>query len=286
MESPGNFLKIGNRKVFYRVYGDGKHKFFFHHGFPGSSLQAGFIAPFTQKLDVSVCSFDRPGYGNSDFDAKIGFEQVADTVGAIARALGWKRYHQFAVSGGTPFALAASSLPGTTSCSLVGPLGPIHRREFRRHLPLPTRLLMRLTNPLPSAWLDRPVRVWQDAFNKEPEKSLRESSVLSAKDKEILLSPANQQKLQLSMDEAFRQGPQGPHHDVRLFQRPWRFRLEQLRCPVHLWHGTDDKILPARFSELLKEMIPNSTLNMVEGEGHYSLPIGGIEQIVGKVLDK
>jgi pimeloyl-ACP methyl ester carboxylesterase len=284
MNPKGSFLQIKKRKIHFRVYGEGKHKFFFHHGFPGSSLQAGFIAPYADKLDVSVCSFDRPGYGSSDYFSDFAYEHVAGTVQAIADSLGWKKFHQFGVSGGSPFALAGSTLPNNLSCSLVGPLGPIHLPSFRSHYSFSTRALMRITNQMPSSWLNIPVKLWKKSFNDAPEQSLRSSTILSQKDKEVLLSAGNQDKLSSSMEEAFRQGAHGPHHDVKLFQKPWDFGINSIRCPIHLWHGSEDKIVPAIFSEMLCDMLPNANLTMVPGEGHYSLPIAGIEPIVRRAL--
>merc|ERR1711879_378743 len=40
--------------------------------------------------------------------------------------------------------------------------------------------------------------------------------------------------------EATRQGLVGCEQDLFLERTPWGFRLEDVRCPVLLWHGIDD----------------------------------------------
>jgi pimeloyl-ACP methyl ester carboxylesterase len=73
--------------------------------------------------------------------------------------------------------------------------------------------------------------------------------------------------------EGLRQGVAGPLWDTVLYASDWGFALEQITIPVELWHGTADTIVPLCHVQILADSLPCSTVNVLEGEGHYSLPI-------------
>jgi pimeloyl-ACP methyl ester carboxylesterase len=73
--------------------------------------------------------------------------------------------------------------------------------------------------------------------------------------------------------EGLRQGFRGPLWDTVLYAREWGFALEQVTIPVELWHGTADTIVPPSHVQILADALPHATVNLLEGEGHYSLPI-------------
>ena len=59
--------------------------------------------------------------------------------------------------------------------------------------------------------------------------------------------------------------------------------MEDIRVPVCVWHGTED----GNFSHSLTgyaKRIPTSTLRIVEGEGHYSLPIRRAGEILADLI--
>ena len=44
--------------------------------------------------------------------------------------------------------------------------------------------------------------------------------------------------------------------------------LHQIKCPVLIVHGTDDKIIPMKDAEIMEKMIPNSHLVKINNAGH------------------
>jgi pimeloyl-ACP methyl ester carboxylesterase len=69
--------------------------------------------------------------------------------------------------------------------------------------------------------------------------------------------------------EAFRQGPSAFVTDLALAARPWGFRLEDIRVPVHVWHGELDVSTPPAMGRHLAATIPGAALHFVRGEGHF-----------------
>jgi pimeloyl-ACP methyl ester carboxylesterase len=66
--------------------------------------------------------------------------------------------------------------------------------------------------------------------------------------------------------------PQAPSAGRRQWEamRAWSSfeRLGQIRCPVLVLHGTQDRVVPVANARVLAERIPGATLVLLEGAGH------------------
>jgi pimeloyl-ACP methyl ester carboxylesterase len=71
--------------------------------------------------------------------------------------------------------------------------------------------------------------------------------------------------------EAFRQGSRGPAHDYTLEARPWAVPLGQIRVPIHIWHGQDDRLVSPQQSQIRAAAFPGATTHFVPGQGHLLL---------------
>lgn len=80
--------------------------------------------------------------------------------------------------------------------------------------------------------------------------------------------------------EALRAGPRGVIHDLRLESRPWGVELSRIEVPVHIWHGTEDAIVPFVNSEALGDAIPTAIKHAVQGEGHLSLRVNRMDDVL------
>ena len=54
--------------------------------------------------------------------------------------------------------------------------------------------------------------------------------------------------------------------------------------PVRLWHGKKDRTFSCRVAEDLAARLPNCKLQLVEGAGHYSMPIRHVREILADLL--
>jgi pimeloyl-ACP methyl ester carboxylesterase len=70
------------------------------------------------------------------------------------------------------------------------------------------------------------------------------------------------------MREAYRTGIEGTLEDTRVLARPWGFRLEDVRVPVHLWHGEQDTLAPVNMGRLLANAIPGCRAHFLPDVGH------------------
>ena len=266
-------INFQGKKVFYRTFGDGKRKCFFYHGFPGSSIQAEVICPYLEELDLQICSIDRPGYGASEKNKRFQISDTPDLIEQLAQELRWKKFIHVAVSGGTPYALAASQLKGSETCLVFGALGPLTEEHLFRSYAGIAQALMLAALFLPSIAFELPVKVWKVIFRENMKRGVRRTAYLSKRDVEVLANEKTKKILEQSVDEAFAQGVSGPRRDIGRFQRPWNFDFHKIACPVILYHGTEDRVNKPAHSEHLHNKIPTAVLELVSGEGHYSLPI-------------
>jgi pimeloyl-ACP methyl ester carboxylesterase len=96
-------------------------------------------------------------------------------------------------------------------------------------------------------------------------------SSLGPADQDILAREDFRQAFTSNVAEAFRQGSRGPAHDYTLEARPWGVPLGQIRVPVEIWHGQDDRLVSPQQSQILAAAVPGATTHLVPGQGHLLL---------------
>ena len=81
--------------------------------------------------------------------------------------------------------------------------------------------------------------------------------------------------------EALRPGPAGEIQEYRVMYAPWGFKPEDIGDEVQLWHGADDALCMPINAHQLAARIPNATLNLVPGAGHYLFHLKAAEILDG-----
>jgi len=87
-----------------------------------------------------------------------------------------------------------------------------------------------------------------------------------------------------SARQAWRSSAKGVMTDAEIYATPWGFRLEEVKVPVTLWHGTKDRTFAPRLAEDVAKRLPNCDFKLVEGAGHYSLPIRHVREILADLI--
>ncbi len=90
-------------------------------------------------------------------------------------------------------------------------------------------------------------------------------------DEEQISRPEVREACIQSEVEAFRHGLRGIAWDTHLLTRPWGFRLEDIRVPVFLWHGSADDSTPISMGKYVASKIPNCRAIICDGEAHLLL---------------
>ena len=61
-----------------------------------------------------------------------------------------------------------------------------------------------------------------------------------------------------------------PFADIMLFGRDWGFRLDDVKVPVHWWHGDADNIIPFAHGAHMVDRLPDAHLHAIPGGGHLA----------------
>jgi pimeloyl-ACP methyl ester carboxylesterase len=253
----------------------------YFHGLPASRLEAGLTDRAAVRLGVRIVAPDRPGFGRSDFQPGRTLADWPEDVGQLADALGLQRFAVLGVSGGGPCAVAcACRMPRRlTAAGLVGSLGPIARPALARAMKWPARLSFFAARRWPG------IARWLYA---EPAGRLLRSRPLLAlhllqvaePDRPVLERADIRNLLQESIREAFRCGGRGALEELKLYASEWGLDLARIDCPVHLWHGEKDRTVPVIMGRHLAAAIPNCQARFYRKEGHFSLPVNHMEEIL------
>lgn len=285
-KSPSIHLRDG--EVCYQEYGapDGE-PFFYCHGLPGSRRECELLDRAARRQGMRVISIDRPGYGGSPPQPGRSLCNWPDTVCRLADRLQLDRFGVIGISGGGPYALAcARFLPERlTAVGVVCGLGPLHGTGLADTLHWHARQVFRLAAK--GAWglLGGYGQALSLTARIAPLTMIRSLGwLLGGKDRRLLADRTITESLAHNVGTAFAQGTGGVIDDLRIASGEWGFQLSDIGIPVHLWHGTEDRLVHIRHSEHVHKQVSGSTLERVTGEGHFSLPIRHTDSIVATLL--
>lgn len=262
---------------------------FSFHGLPGSRTESHLLDSAATKLNIKIITPDRPGYGLSTKQASRTLLGWSEDVSHLADSLGLHTFGVIGVSGGAPCALScAYSIPHRIKrVGIVCGLGPLyatglasHMRWFvtagfflARNIPQ----LLKITHGLPVMVLAKTSpALMLDII----------AMVNGGPDRQVLRQAEVRDMLVLNIHEAFRQGTVGAVQDMQLYSRDWGFSLQDIKPHIDIWHGDADKVVPMSHSQYLHEHLPDSTLNTIAGQAHFSLPITCAEMILAELTDQ
>ena len=286
MESQPRFFETkSGLRIAYEEYGDPSGEpVIFCHGWPGSRAQGELADAAGRELGLRIISPDRPGISLSQFQKNRSVLDWPPLMADLAGALEISRYRLLAISGGAPYALAAAwADPGAVQAvAIVSGAVPLAERgtnaglffgyvwlmHIHRRSPAVLRLLMRLFRGLILLPVPAVLRPLVIAFQ---EPAGRRAMNRDRNAYEIYFK---------STREAWRQNAVGAAHDGTLYAQPWGFSPGEIRVPVRFWHGRDDGRFSWKLVKSLAARIPRSVTHFVENEGHNSLPIARIREIL------
>jgi pimeloyl-ACP methyl ester carboxylesterase len=288
--TPGSeMLELANgATVAISEYGDpGGRPVFFCHGWPSSRTMAELAHEAAADLGARIISPDRPGIRDSQFQPNRRLTDWPAFVNEIADHFGIQRFRILAISGGAPYAYASGSLtpkrvekiavvsgaPPLDQLNDVYGLLPIHRKMLvlRDKNPRLLKALFHLARPFVALRMPIRLRPLLLKFLQPCDANvLRESRAF-----DVCFESARQ---------AWRSSTNGVMTDAEIYATPWGFSLQDVRVPVALWHGTKDRTFAPRLARSVAERLPNCEFHLIEGAGHYSLPIRYIREILADLM--
>ncbi|MGF1473368.1 MAG: alpha/beta fold hydrolase [Rubrobacteraceae bacterium] len=263
------------RRISYADYGDpeGRPVFYFH-GSPGSREEGSLTHEAARKRGYRIIAPDRPGMGLSDYRKGYTLLDHVRDVSELANHLELETFGVMGHSGGGTLVLAcAYAIPGRLEFAVdLAGFAPVGTTEsLQKDLAALDRFYLRAASGVPEAIFRGLFSlVGVSARRLSPRKFVKTlSSSMGASDKRVVEDPAIAAFLRDDVREAFRHGARGPARDALLQYGDWGFRPEEIRFPIHLFHGTDDRFAPYSFAEYKARSIPGIELHTYPGEGHF-----------------
>ena len=256
---------------------------FFCHGWPSSRTMAELTDNAARELNLRIISPDRPGIRNSSFRPKRKLLDWPPLLEELADKMDIPEFRILGISGGAPYAFAAAwALPARVRAIAVvsgaPPLAELTDRSglltlyrwllflYPRHREL-LRYSFHAVRPFLSVKV--PIR-FRPLLLK----------LLQPCDANVMRDIAAFEACFESQRQAWRASADGLMVDAEIYAQPWGFPLEEIRLPVRLWHGRKDRSFHWKLAESLGPRLPQCTIRIVEGEGHYSLPIRHMREIL------
>jgi pimeloyl-ACP methyl ester carboxylesterase len=259
-------LELGDgRRLHVYDSGDGRDALltvFWHHGTPNLGPPPEPLFPAAARLGIRWVSYDRPGYGRSTPQPDRDLAAAADEVASVADALGIGQFAVMGHSGGSNHALACGALLGERVLAVVcmAGLAPFHAEGLdwfegmaasgAARLRAAARGRAALEDYLASAEFD-------------PEEFTPADHAALAGAWSWLGEVAGQAQ----------EGglPGGMVDDELAYVAPWGFAPGQVRAPVLLLHGGQDRIVPSAHAEWLARRTRSAELWLRPDEGHISV---------------
>ncbi len=260
----------------------------YHHGTPGSVVPMRGLRRAVHAVGLRLVTYSRAGYGASTRRPGRTVADIAEDVAAILDHLGAPRCVTAGKSGGGPHALATAALlgdrvTGVLSIAGVGPygvpdldflagMGEQNIEEFGATLQGEDTL---------RAWLTDAAEGLRDP---DAATLIREMRTLLPPPDLAVLTDEYGEDMAAATKEALRTGVDGWLDDDLEFTRPWGFDLDDICVPTFVWQGSADLMVPFAHGQWLADHLPGATVHLVPDEGHLSIAVGRVEQMVAELV--
>ncbi len=284
----GNIAIERDRQIGFAEFGDPQGRpFFWLHGTPGARRQIPAEARvYAEQQGIRLIGVDRPGIGSSTPHQYGTVSDFGHDLHVVADILGIDRFAVIGLSGGGPYSLAcAATMPDrVVTVAVLGGVAPTRGPDavgggamtlgnlvapVLEVAGLPVRLaavtLIRLIRPVATTALEL-----YAALSPEGDRRLLGRPEFKAMFLDDLLNGSRKQMA-------------APFADIVVFARSWGFRLQEVKVPVHWWHGDRDHIIPFAHGEQCVGALPDAKLYVIPGESHLA-GLGRAEEILRTVM--
>jgi pimeloyl-ACP methyl ester carboxylesterase len=286
-----NFVQLREGAVIvFEEYGDAKGApVIFCHGWPSSRTMARLTDEPAHELGVRIISPDRPGISGSSLQHTRKLIDWPSVVERLVDHLDIGEFRMLAISGGAPYAYAtAAAMPGRVrAIAIVSGATPIAEvGDAEGLLPL-YRWMLALYRTRPHLLrrlfcLARPILSLRPPVRLRP--LLLKMLMLRPCDAESLRDAAAFEAVFESQRRAWRGSAEGVMADAQIYAHPWGFSIEDVRVPVRLWHGKQDRAFSVHLAEEVAKRLPNCKARFVDDAGHYSLPIRHMREVLEDLI--
>jgi pimeloyl-ACP methyl ester carboxylesterase len=247
----------------------------FHYGTPSAATEYGLLTEAASARDVRLVIYSRPGYGGSSRRPDRTVAHCTEDVVDLADALGIARFATVGWSGGGPHALACAALLSdrvlaATTIAGVAPypaegldwlagMGEENVQEFGAALEGTQELV---------SFLERQMDDLIEVSAEEVADAL--GDLVPSVDRSSLTGEFAE-FMAASFRKAVAGGIWGWFDDDRAFLWDWGFSLAEIRVPITVWQGRQDRMVPFAHGRWLVDHVPGARGRLSDEHGHLSL---------------
>ena len=242
-----------------------------------------------RELGIRIVSLDRPGIRDSSFQPNRKLSDWPRLLEQVVEHLDLREFRVLAISGGAPYAYAtAVAMPERVrAIAIVAGAPPIAEiTDGEGLLPL-YRWMLALYQSRP-ALLRRCLYLVRPFLSVRPPVRFRPFVLkmlrLRPCDADSLRNAAAFDAVFESQRLAWRASAKGVMADAEIHAQPWGFAIEDVRVPVRLWHGKEDRAFSVQLAEQMVKRLPSCKSRFVNDAGHYSLPIRHMREILEDLI--
>jgi pimeloyl-ACP methyl ester carboxylesterase len=261
----------------------------FCHGWPSSCTMAQLTDEPARDLGICIISPDRPGISGSSLQPNRTLADWYLVVDRLVNHFGISEFRAIGISGGAPYAYAmATAMPRQVrAIAIVSGAIPIAELEDPEGLLPLYRWMLALYRSRPRLlrrlfYLARPILSLRPPVRFRP--LLLKMLMLRPCDAESLRDAAAFEAIFESQRRAWRGSAEGVMADAQIYAQPWGFSLEDIRVPVRLWHGKQDRAFALQLAEQAARRLPDCKARFIDNAGHYSLPIRHMREILQDLI--
>jgi pimeloyl-ACP methyl ester carboxylesterase len=257
------------------------------HGTPGCGHPPEHVEGPAAERGLRLVTISRAGYGTSSRHEDRSVADAATDCVAVLDSIGVERAYVAGVSGGGPHALACAALvPDRFIAALiVASIAPYDADRLDFLAGMGEANVVEFTTTLAGEQALRPLLEEQakDFRNGTTADVIRAWNTMLADVDQAVLSGDLADDFMDSVNHSLSSGVDGWIDDDLAFVRPWQFDVGDVRVPTTLWHGRQDLMVPFSHGRWLAEHIPGARVNLDPAEGHMSLRVARMPEMLGEL---
>ncbi|GAA0453645.1 hypothetical protein Ade02nite_01900 [Paractinoplanes deccanensis] len=259
----------------------------FHHGTPSGAVRYEPVFKAAVRHGLRIILPSRPGYAGSTPHPGRRVADVAGDVAALLEGLGAEHFVTVGWSGGGPHALAcAARLPGRClGAALLAGVAPYRAPGLDWLAGMGEENIAEFGAaahgvPELNAFLTR----MADGLERVTGADVADAygDLLSGVDRGALTGEFADY-LAESSRYAVSAGIAGWREDDLAFLADWGFPLEEIRVPVAVWQGDQDRMVPPAHGHWLAAHVPGAEAHLLPEQGHLSL-LAEIDAVLESLL--
>ena len=261
----------------------------FHHGSPGAAQPFEPFHRAAAERGIVLAFPSRAGFGESSRqEGRTVASAAADAV-ALADLLGHERFLTAGWSGGGPHALACAALlpDRVLAAATIAGVAPYDAEglDWTAGMGEDNQVEYPLAARDPDELFDWMEEHAEAMASIEADQIVAEMGSLVSDVDAAQVTGEFGDSLAASFRSAFRHGRWGWFDDDLAFVRDWGFDLNDIRVPVSIWQGREDRMVPFAHGEWLIEHVPGARTRLRPEHGHLSLGVGAFGEILDDLLE-